>query len=140
MSKPIIATKEWLKDVTDGELLSTDPVIQIVKKGDKKYLLRRLGSCITTKCKARCCKFFHFEGGVSKFMETGFFEKTDRGHICEKVCRHLKRGKCSVWKKKTFPDACKQFPTATDSQYHIVMSKCAFSFEIIGEVKDEVQG
>ena len=105
----------------------------IVEYKKKFYVLERTGECDYKKCKSACCKFYHI--GCRNF-DKAFGEKTKFGMKIVADCVNLnKDGKCKLWGKKAFSNACKQFPHPNDSHYLVAYEYCAFRFKILGEFK-----
>lgn len=119
------------KDI--GEVISDDMSIYILDHEKKKYLIKREGSCDYKNCKSICCKFFHISGHNT--FTDGFLKRIKTGHILERDCKHLlKSGECDVFKKKSWPGACKHFPHLTDKHYIHISKKCLIKFKVLGEI------
>lgn len=131
--KEKILTLEEHYNLKNNRILSLKDNIYIVSLKNKDILIQRIGKCEPKECKSACCKFIHIESDNSYYQ--GFGEKTREGIRINKVCKHLCKLKCSLWKKKSFPEACQQFPNPTDTVFNEVYGVCSFRFAIIGEMK-----
>ena len=132
-----VVKKEFLVKAKYVKNLSYDPHLSIVKYRGKKYLIERIGKCDYKKCKNVCCKFFHLGYCGSYALGFGKKNQTTKGVVIKKKCSRLgKNGKCSLFGKKRFPAACKQFPHPWDETYHVIYGKCSFRFKIIEEIKE----
>ena len=131
------ATLTFLKQGKRIEILSCENYIYIYKFRKIKYLVQRIGTCDTNKCKGACCRFVSYSGGKEYLEYARNFGTKGKNSIKIHVkCSKLSsKSLCSCWKTKEFPTACKQFPHPDDSTYHEVMDKCTFKFKILGELK-----
>lgn len=111
----------------------------ILKIDGFKYLVMRTGGCNPKICNSACCKITAtkiqkwYDGTSSLSYLKGFYSKRVGEHMIKEknVCKRLcKNGKCRIWKRKNFPDECKEFPHPTDGVYVSCMKKCSFKFEI----------
>ncbi len=108
--------------------IENEGYLYVLRLKGKKYLVERTGKCNPKKCHSACCKFIHL-GKRSYFG--GFCCKSKFGYIIKKKCKYLKNNKCTLWKKKSFPNVCKQFPHPSDGVFLEISKKCSFKFEIV---------
>ncbi len=128
-----ILKKEDLIEIKNCNCLDLKSKIYMLKFKDKYLVVRRTGKCDYKKCKSACCKFICL--GESKYWD-GFGKKNEFGNIILNTkCKNLnKKGECLVFKKKNFPEACKQFPHPIDGVYKHIAEKCMFKFEILYQI------
>ena len=130
---------EALKHFTKAELVDAKQKVYEnvyeIEKGKKIYSYRRTGTCDSKKCNAACCKAISYNkhGGETNLYVRGFTDKeTDYSYIMDKKCKYLKGRKCSIFKKKNFPNPCLQFPHLNDGMYLAVEDVCTFGFRFLG--------
>lgn len=129
-----VSIETWYVFKDDGRLY-----ILVIDK--IRYLVSRTGVCEPKRCKSACCKVISINvGGARHDGEshenywTGFADEMIGCHaIIKKRCRGLRSdGSCSVWKKKSFPGPCKEFPHPNDGVYLSVEPVCSFKFVVMG--------
>jgi len=104
----------------------------------KKYLVTKHGKCKPKKCNSECCKVIsnhlgiHCDGEPIYNYLSGFTDrKLGEYALTYRRCKKLNRkGLCSIWKKKNFPDPCEEFPNPNDGVYVAVLPRCSFYFII----------
>lgn len=127
--------KEDLENIKGVWLISAIEFTYYIRLGDDLLLIKRIGKCSPDKCKSICCKSF-FYGGSSKDYVNGFMNKAEHGYYINKICRYLKKNRCSRWKKKGFPLPCLMFPEFMDKYYWHIMDKCTFKYGVFEEKKN----
>jgi len=119
---------KWIKKIKKEHFIDFNTTL--VTQRDGVYLVERTGKCEPKKCKSICCKFIHWDASGKQFgTNFGTHCRKTGGTIIKIKCKHLKNGRCNVWKKGNFPLACRQFPMLKDSHYHVVMDECTFKFK-----------
>ena len=122
---------DWLQKASLKERI--DEETYILEREKKLYLVLRGGACNPKKCLSACCKLYTVRGAERDY-DKGFCRMKKGYGVIDKKCRYLKNNRCARWKKKGFPNPCRQFPHPTDQTYFEVAGICSFNFYLKGEL------